>query len=89
MADDDRLNVAAALFGESASRIVVSTPADTAPAVLALAAQVNVPAREIGVTGGSVLRMDVGEQPAIDLSVATAERAWADALERSFKRQVA
>ncbi len=49
--------VNATLFGESASRVVVSVrPADQAT-VLHLAAEAGVPARVIGRTGGARLRI--------------------------------
>jgi phosphoribosylformylglycinamidine synthase len=82
-------SVAAALFGESASRAVVSvTPANLA-AVLAMAAELGVPAEEIGRTGGDRLTVAVAGTPAIDCSVAEAEQIWANALSRYFKGRAA
>ncbi len=48
VARDPELNVAAALFGESASRAVISVVADNVTTVLERAAAANVPARVIG-----------------------------------------
>ena len=49
---DAAMNRAAALFGESASRVVVSTNVETVAGVLARAAAAGVPARVVGRTGG-------------------------------------
>jgi phosphoribosylformylglycinamidine synthase len=80
---------AAALFGESASRAIVSvTPANLA-AVLALAAELGVPAQEIGRTGGDRLTMTVAGAAAIDCAVAEAEQIWSTALASYFKGRAA
>jgi phosphoribosylformylglycinamidine synthase II len=86
---DAAMNRAAALFSESASRVVVSTNVETVAGVLALAAAAGVPARVVGRTGGHRLRIAVGGHLAIDLPVDNAERAWAGAMERYFQRRVA
>ena len=86
---DAAINQAAALFSESASRVVVSTKVDTAASVLEQAAAAGVPARVVGQTGGQLLRIAVGGHLAIDLPVDDAERAWAGAMERYFHRRVA
>jgi phosphoribosylformylglycinamidine synthase len=86
---DPRLNQAAALFGESASRVVVSTARDHADDVLARAAAKGVPARVIGETGGVQLRISVGGELAIDVSVIELERIWTSAIDRYFIRRVA
>ena len=79
---------AVALFSESASRIAVSVaPADEA-SLLARAAAAGVPARRIGTTWSDRLRISVNGVPAIDVSVAEAERIWSTAIEKYF-RQVA
>ena len=57
-------NDAAALFGESASRVVVSAPPDDVTEVLERAAAAGVPARVIGETGGNRLRIAVGGRDA-------------------------
>jgi phosphoribosylformylglycinamidine synthase len=86
---DPRLNQAAALFGESASRVIVSTARDRADAVLARAAASSVPARVIGQTGGHQLRISVGGELAIDIPVSELERIWMSAIDRYFIRRVA
>jgi phosphoribosylformylglycinamidine synthase II len=88
-AQDPRVNVAAALFGESASRVVVSVVPEDVTTVLERAATAGVPARVIGQTGGNRLRMAVGGRIAIDQSVGEAERAWSTAIEQYFVKRVA
>jgi phosphoribosylformylglycinamidine synthase subunit PurL len=78
-----------ALFGESASRAIVSVRAADRPALMELAASAGVPANLIGKTGGSRLVLRIGGRTAIDLPVETAERAWATAISRYFKRSAA
>jgi hypothetical protein len=57
--------------------------------LLARAAEAGVPARAIGKTGGSRIRITVEGQPAIDLPVSEAETIWSTALEKYFKRVAA
>jgi phosphoribosylformylglycinamidine synthase len=83
------ISEAASLFGESASRVVVTTPPDDVTKVLERAAAAGVPARVIGQTGGNLLRIAVGGRPAIDIGIGEVERAWAGAIESRFARRVA
>ncbi len=76
---------AAALFGESASRIVVSARDGAVAAVLEQAAQAGVPAAVIGRTGGSEIRIEHGGATAIRMRVADAEAKWAGAIGRYFQ----
>jgi phosphoribosylformylglycinamidine synthase subunit PurL len=79
----------AALFGESASRVVVSVrPADRA-ALLQMAAEAAVPARHIGITGGARLVIRAAGTTAIDVAVADAEAIWSSAIERHFRGRAA
>jgi len=55
----ETLNRAAALFGESASRVIVSAAPEAASEVLRRASAAGVPARIIGRTGGCLLRITV------------------------------
>jgi len=89
VATDARMNVAAALFGESASRIVVSTSSDTVTEVLQQAAKAGVPAQVIGETGGNRLRIAVAGEVEVDVAIEEAERAWTEAIGRIFVRKVA
>ncbi len=83
------LNRAAALFGESASRVVVSAVPEAAAEVVRRAAAVGVPARVIGRTGGRAVRIAVGGEVVVEVMLADAERAWADAIQRYFAKRVA
>ena len=60
LSPEDAINRAAALFGESASRVIVSTAVDLVTEVLERAAAAGVPARVVGRTGGNLLRIAVG-----------------------------
>jgi phosphoribosylformylglycinamidine synthase len=83
------VNVAAALFGESASRVVVSVVPEHVTTVLRHAAAANVPARVVGQTGGSRLRLAVAGRIVVDQSVDEAERVWSTAIDRYFAQRVA
>ena len=82
-------SLAAALFGESAARAVVSVGAGDLQALLRLAREIGVPARAIGRTGGSQITMSVDRSPSIDSPVAEAEQVWTSALGRYFARRAA
>ncbi len=86
---DARVNVAAALFGESASRVVVSASPDSVTEVLQQAAAAGVPARVIGETGGNRLRIAVAGVVEVDVAIEQAEQVWSDAIGRVFVRKVA
>jgi phosphoribosylformylglycinamidine synthase subunit PurL len=83
------VNLAAALFGESASRVVVSVVPEHVTSVLRHAAALNVPVRVIGQTGGSRLRIAVAGAIVVDLSVDEAERVWSTAIDQHFAQRVA
>jgi phosphoribosylformylglycinamidine synthase subunit PurL len=87
--DDERVNVAAALFGESASRVVISVVPAEVTRVLEDASAADVPARLIGQTGGNRLRIAVGGEIVVDTAVTEAERAWSTAIEQYFAKRVA
>jgi phosphoribosylformylglycinamidine synthase len=69
-----------ALFGERQSRIVVSLPPDGAPRLGALAAELGVPIRALGVTGGH--RFQLGRY--LDLPLQDMADAWGNGLERAL-----
>jgi phosphoribosylformylglycinamidine synthase subunit PurL len=81
--------VAGALFGESASRVVVSVKPADVKELLRLAAELGVPAAQIGQTGGSQIKIAVDGVSTIECPVAEAEQVWSSALGRYFKRQAA
>jgi phosphoribosylformylglycinamidine (FGAM) synthase-like enzyme len=87
--DVEGFSVNATLFGESASRIVVSCASRHLDAVMTAAAAAEVTAREIGRVGGDAIRVSVNGQVAIDSKVADAERAWATAIENKMSRKAA
>jgi phosphoribosylformylglycinamidine synthase len=80
---------AATLFGESATRVLLSVSPDDVTDVLTTAAAAGVNAKMIGQTGGNRIRMAVTGTPAVDVSVDEAERRWSAAISRYFVRQVA
>jgi phosphoribosylformylglycinamidine synthase II len=77
------------LFGESASRAVVSVTRSNLRAVLTLAANAGVPAVRIGRTGGTRIAIAVAGVSTVDCSVAEAEQTWTSALGRYFARPAA
>ena len=84
---DGAFQVHATLFGESASRIVVTASPERRDAVLAAANAAGVPAVEVGRTGGDRIRIAVGGEAALDVAVAAAESAWATAIERMMAKR--
>jgi phosphoribosylformylglycinamidine synthase len=83
------VNDAAALFGESATRVIASVTTDDVATVLERAAAAGVPARVIGQTGGNLLRIAVGGRVVVDVAVDEAERVWSTAIARYFRRAAA
>jgi phosphoribosylformylglycinamidine synthase subunit PurL len=77
----------AALFTESASRVVVSVAPERLGELLALAKTQGVPATQIGTVGGDRVRMSVGGRLAIDEVLAEAEAIWATTLDNFFERR--
>jgi phosphoribosylformylglycinamidine synthase len=82
-------DVAGTLFGESASRAVVSVRPEHRAKLLHRAAELNVPAQLIGQTGGSRLIVRVAGQLVIDCAVTQAEDVWATAIGRRFAGRAA
>ena len=81
--------LAGTLFGETASRVVVSLAESRAGDLLARAAAAGVPALAIGHTGGARCRIAVDGTPVVDMPVAEAEHAWETGLSRYFGRGAA
>jgi phosphoribosylformylglycinamidine synthase len=79
----------ATLFGESASRVVVSVHPEDRATLLRQAADAGIPARYIGRTGGARLRMAVGGEIALDCALQEAEHIWRTAIEGYFTRPAA
>ena len=80
---------AAALFGESASRVVVSVAAGRERDLLARAAEAGVGAQPIGRSGGDRYTLTVGGMTMIDAAVAELERVWERGLARYFEDEAA
>jgi phosphoribosylformylglycinamidine synthase II len=76
----------ATLFGESASRAVVSTSTDRADTLLALAKAAGVPARRIGTVGGERVVLGIDGRAVIDELLVDAERMWSGGVTRYFER---
>jgi phosphoribosylformylglycinamidine synthase len=76
----------ATLFGESASRAVVSTSPERAASLLSLAAAAGVPAAQIGTVGGDRIRISIERRRVIDEPLADAERIWSSVFDRYFDR---
>ncbi len=70
----------ATLFGESASRVIVSVEPGKTAGVLAKAAAAGISAARIGTTGGAMIEIAIGGQPAIQCSLADAEDRWSSSL---------
>ena len=74
------VGAAALLFGEDASRAVVSCAPEHVARALALCATEGVPAVEAGVVGGDALVIRRGEESLVNVPTAELEAAWRGAL---------
>jgi phosphoribosylformylglycinamidine synthase len=81
--------VTGTLFGESASRVILSVGASNREQLLERAQRAGVPARIIGRTGGARLRISVDGHTEMDVDVAEAEQIWATGLSRYFESRAA
>ena len=79
----------ATLFGESASRVVVSVASGHVDELLALARTENVPATVIGRVGGDRIRIAIEDRAVVDEPLIEAQQIWANAIGRYFDRSVA
>jgi phosphoribosylformylglycinamidine synthase len=78
---------AATLFGESASRILVSVAQEHVEAVLSACRTTGVPVASIGLTGGERITVSVDGVARVETPVASAESAWLTAIERRMERR--
>jgi phosphoribosylformylglycinamidine synthase subunit PurL len=76
----------ATLFGESASRAIVSTAPAHLDELLARAGAAGVPAVVIGRTGGARVRLSLGGRMVIDESREELEQIWEHAIEDRFEK---
>jgi phosphoribosylformylglycinamidine synthase len=83
--DTDGWGDVATLYGESASRAVVSVTVSRTAEFLALAASEGVPAAVIGRVGGDRIRVSIAGRPVLDEPLADAERIWSTAIDRFFE----
>ena len=83
------LSLVATLFGESASRVVVSVAEQQADKVMTRAAQAGVPATILGRTGGARVHVSVDGTAVIDMPVAAAEQIWTTGFSRYFGSRAA
>ena len=77
----------ALLFGESQSRIIVTTAPENNDALTEMARQRNVPIQEIGSTGGEKITIYHNREKIVDLSVEKAYTAWKQAIPDRFQRR--
>ena len=76
----------ATLFGESASRVVVSVAPEQLSTLLQMAADAGVPAIAIGRTGGARVTIAVDGRTVLDESLREAEEIWSSAIGNCFAR---
>jgi len=81
----DEIRYDALLFGETQSRIVVSTKKQNIQKLLSLAKKRKVKATVLGKTGGERIKISRDEQKIIDIPVDEAYRAWKQAFPEIFK----
>jgi phosphoribosylformylglycinamidine synthase len=75
----------ATLFGESASRVVVSVSAAREAELLALAQREHVPARRIGVATGNRISVAIDGRAVLDEPLADGEYVWSTAIGKYFE----
>jgi phosphoribosylformylglycinamidine synthase len=82
---DETLGNVALLFGESPSRIVITTKRESVERVKEIAQQAGAACAVIGEVGGSDLQIAVDGQALINSSVAELETAWHDVLSENLR----
>jgi phosphoribosylformylglycinamidine synthase len=85
-AGDSAFDIIATLFGESASRVVVSADPAKVPELLERAKAAGVPAAVVGRVGGERIRLAVNGTVALDEPLGESERRWSGAIEAYFER---
>jgi phosphoribosylformylglycinamidine synthase subunit PurL len=88
----DSLRRDALLFGESQSRIILSTRPDVAPSLLSRAVAAGIPAAHIGSVGGTRLIMEVergrfSEGCRVDLPIDQVANRWTHAIEEQLSQE--
>jgi phosphoribosylformylglycinamidine synthase len=77
----------ATLFGESASRVVISMDSARVAELEGMAAQAGVPFAVIGHVGGTRIRIAISGKSVIDEPLTDAERIWSHAIGAYFDRE--
>jgi len=77
----------ATLFGESASRVVISIDRARTAEFEALATEANVPIAVIGRVGGDRIQVSIAGRQVLDEPLADAEHLWASAIGQHFESQ--
>jgi phosphoribosylformylglycinamidine synthase len=77
----------ATLFGESATRVVVSVEEAALPQLIERATRAGVPAAAIGRVGGSRITLSIGGRVAVDEPRADLEQIWSSVLEERFEKR--
>jgi len=75
----------ATLFGESASRVVVSVAPAQMAELVALASAAGIPVTQIGHVGGDRIRISIEGRRVIDEPVQDAELIWSTAIDQYFE----
>jgi phosphoribosylformylglycinamidine synthase len=70
----------ARLFGESASRIVISATPENAARIEAVAAKLGAPAQRLGTVGGDALSVHADGKELLALRVGEMEGVWRSAI---------
>ena len=83
----ESIRVDATLYGESASRVVVSVPEMHLAALLSAAAASDVPAAIIGRVGGDRIQLAVDGQTVVDVARSDADELWSTAIERRMAKR--
>jgi phosphoribosylformylglycinamidine synthase len=83
----NRFEEIATLFGESASRVLVSVRPDQVAELQARARAAGVPAAQIGSVGGDCIQLSIAGQVVVDESLMEAEQIWAGAIGSYFEKQ--
>jgi phosphoribosylformylglycinamidine (FGAM) synthase-like enzyme len=79
----------ATLFGEAASRVVVSVAPEREHQFMAQAAAAGVPATVIGRVGGNHIRLSIDGRIAVDEALKVAEQIWSTAIDTYFESKKA
>jgi phosphoribosylformylglycinamidine synthase len=79
----------ATVFGEAASRVIVSVSPERAHELLGNASAAGVPASVIGRVGGDRIRISIAGRIVIDDALSVAEQAWSTAIDRYFESRKA